>query len=123
MMLAENVSVLYQQTKTNYLVKLPSDPDPNYRSDLLDHLNANDEFREDRRKFRKNNPQLRYQDATLEHLSEYTKSFHKDILIFSKQYKNRTPLEVAETFCSQLKGYSITYGQELVERAITRTRN
>ncbi len=123
MMLSDSVSLLYQQSKTNYLAKLPEDPDPSYYSDLIEHLNKNDGFREDRRKFRRNNPHLRYHDATGEHLKEYLKYFNKDIIIFSLQYKDKTSLEVAQLFCSQLKGYSMTYGQDLIERAISRARN
>ena len=120
-------SFLYK--KTTHEIIFPPDPsDPSYFLDLKEHLQQNEDYRKERREWRKGQPaswdMWRIKEEFFQVFCEKDLPvFHRDIEIFVNFYPDLSADEIAKIFCDKWKGYEKMYGVEFVERAIRRCQN
>jgi hypothetical protein len=125
MQLSNSVSCLLPYSKTDYLPIFPKIEDPTFLFDLKQHLEDNDDYRAKRRAWAKTKPQ--YRDLYLikyvffeEWAGSNLKLFEGDIKVFIREHPDVNVGEATQAFCGEWKGYSLTYGEEFVRRAIMR---
>lgn len=115
MMMSDSISCLYH-TPSTLTIQFPSDE--TYYHDLKRHLEKNKDYREERIRYRNNNPKMKYEDQAYYFFQEYISHFHNDVKQFALSYPNMDRGELAQRICSGWRGYSNVYGIEFVERAV-----
>lgn len=125
MQLSDSVSCLLPYSKTDYLPTFPTIEDPAFLFDFKQHLEDNDDFRAKRRTWAKTKPQYRdlyeikyvfFEEWAVTNL----KLFEDDVNVFLSEHPDLNVGEAAQAFCGKWKGYSSTYGEEFVRRAMRR---
>jgi len=115
MMMSDSISCLYV-SPSNLTIQFPSDE--TYYHDLKRHLEKNKDYREERIRYRNNNPKIKFEDQAYYFFQEYTSHFHSDIKQFALSYPTMNSRELTQRICSEWAGYSNVYGFELIERAL-----
>lgn len=122
------VSIFMQIPPNSLYTELKETIDPEYYSDLKNHLNNNPDYRKARIEWRKKNPQFKTLFQVREEFFKHYKetdlqTFHRDIFYFVLNNPDISSDEGAKMFCSKWKGYEKTYGVEFTRRAIERCQN
>lgn len=127
MQLSDSVSCILKCPKVDYLPTFPQLKDPTFIFDLKRHLESNSDYRAERRTWAKTKPKTwslyRIKYVFFE---EWAKNnldlFEEDIKVFLRVHPGLNTGEATQAFCGKWKGYSLTYGEEFVRRAITRCK-
>jgi hypothetical protein len=127
MQLSDSVSNLLQYPKLDYLPTFPEVIDPTFLFDLKQHLESNPDYRAKRRAWAKTKPQYRdlyqikyafFEEWAVTNL----RLFEGDIKVFLSEHPDFNVGEATQAFCGEWRGYSLTYGEEFVRRAIRRCK-
>lgn len=124
MNLSDNISLLLPIFSPVALEDIPVNPDPEYFFDLKKHFRQNPEHWKNVKQYRRTHfeeKDNRYRmEGEINYLRNEIKTFHKDIEYFILANPSMNHREAAEAFCLKWRGYLLTYGVEITERAIVR---
>jgi hypothetical protein len=118
MLLSDNVSCVLQVPTIKTLSSLEEVKDPSFPFDVKLHLRQRPDHWKEVQKFRFENKIHYTRDAETEYVKHKIELLNSDIFYFLRAHPDASSQE----FCNAFRGYALTYGEELIRRALQRLK-
>jgi len=118
MLLSDNVSCVLQVPTIKTLSSLKEVNDPSFPFDVKLHFRQRPDHWKEVQAFRFENKIHYTRDAETEYCKHKIELLNSDILLFLRKH----PEASSQEFCKAYRGYALTYGEELIRRAILRLK-
>jgi len=118
MQLSDNISCIIQHPKQSDFLNLPKLKDPDFLFSVITHFRKRSEHWKEVQAFRWENKIHHTRDAEKEYIKHKIKLLDGDLCLYLRKYPDADT--ALQEFCSNMKGYVNTYGEDLIRRAILR---
>jgi hypothetical protein len=120
MLLSDNVSCVLQVPTIKTLSSLEEVKDPSFPFDVKLHFRQRPDHWKEVQKFRFKNKIHYTRDAETEYVKHKIELLNNDLSLYLRKYPDVD--EAFQAFYKSMKGYVLTYGEELIRRALQRLK-
>ena len=118
MQLSDNISCIIPHPKQSDFLNLPQHKDPDFLFSIITHFRKRSDHWKEVQSFRWENKIHHTRDAEKEYIKHKIELLDCDLCLYLRKYPD---VDTAlQAFCTSMKGYVNTYGEELIRRALKR---
>lgn len=120
MLLSSDVSCLFQVPKSLTIQSIGEVKDPSFTFDVKLHFRQRPDHWKEVQAFRFENKIHYTRDAETEYVKHKIELLNNDLSLYLRKYPDVD--EAFQAFNKSMKGYVLTYGEELIRRALQRLK-